>query len=325
MQNLKISVGLWGFAPCIDRFATKGYKSNLSLEEVFSQIKQIKHLSGVELMYPGDFQQRDNLNRFLRDTGLKVSNVMVDTFSNPKWRHGALTHQNQEIRRDAFYLIEDAVQSAKYVDCGSVTLWLGQDGFDYPFQVDYIESWKLLVNSIKQIAQRDPSVNIGLEYKPKEPRTHSFIAGVGETVLLTKIINRDNVGVVLDFGHALMADENAANSLCLILEEAKLIDVHLNDAYGKWDDDMLPGTVHLWESIEFFVYLLNSNYNGWIGLDIFPYREDPLSACSMAVDNLRSLISMAKKVNVQSLKSAQQTMDSISTQRVIRNVLFSEG
>ncbi|GAH10487.1 unnamed protein product, partial [marine sediment metagenome] len=45
------------------------------------------------------------------------------------------------------------------------------------------------------------------------------------------------------------------------LEEAKLIDVHLNDAYGKWDDDMLPGTVHLWESIEFFVYLLNSNYN----------------------------------------------------------------
>jgi len=100
MQNLNISVGLWCFGPYIDRFATKGYKSDLSLEEVFSQIKQIKYLSGVELTYPGDFQQRDNLHKFLRDTGLKASDVMVDTFSDPKWKYGALTHQNQEIRRD---------------------------------------------------------------------------------------------------------------------------------------------------------------------------------------------------------------------------------
>jgi len=324
MQNLKISLGSQGFAPCIDRFATKGYKSSLSLDDIASQIKQIEGLAGIELIYPGDFQQREKLKKFLEDTGLKVSNVIVDIFSNPKWKNGSLTHKNQAIRESAFTLIKEAIESAKDVGCYSVTLWLGQDGFDYPFQANYIESWKLLGNGIKRVAQIDPSMNIGLEYKPKEPRTHSFISGVGETLLLTKIANQDNVGVVLDFGHALMGDENAANSLCLILEEGKLINVHFNDTYGKWDDDMLPGTVHPWESIEFFVYLLDSNYNGWVGLDIFPYRENPLSACSMAVDNLRSLISIAQKIDLQSLKSAQKTMDSISTQRIIRNILFSE-
>ncbi len=91
--------------------------------------------------------------------------------------------------------------------------------------------------------------------------------------------------------------------------------LHFNDAYGKWDDDMLPGTVSSLGIYRVFVCLLNSNYNGWIGLDIFPYREGPLRACSMAVDNLRSLISTVKKVNVQSLKSAQETRDSISTHK----------
>lgn len=325
MQNFKISLGSWCFAPCIDRFATKGYKSSLSLDDMTSQIRQIESLAGIELIYPGDFQQREKLKKFLENTGLKVSNVMVDTYSSPKWKYGSLTHQNPAIRESAFTLIKEAIESAKDTGCYSVTLWLGQDGFDYPFQANYIESWKLLGNGIKQVAQIDPSINIGLEYKPKEPRTHSFISGVGETLLLTKVVNQDNVGVVLDFGHALMGEENAANSLCLILEEGKLINVHLNDAYGKWDDDMLPSTIHLWESIEFFVYLFDSGYKGWVGLDIFPYREDPLGACSMAVDNLRSLISLAQKIDLQSLKSAQKTMDSISTQRIIRNLLFSEG
>jgi len=121
-----------------------------------------------------------------------------------------------------------------------------------------------------------------------------------------------------------MGGENAANSLCLILKERKLFDVHFNDAYEKWDDDMLPGTVHLWESIEFFVYLLNSDYDGWIGLDIFPYREDPLGACSMAVDNLRSLIGAAQKIDIHALKMAEKTMDSVSTQRIVKNVIGIE-
>lgn len=138
---------------------------------------------------------------------------------------------------------------------------------------------ELLRNGIKQFAQIGSSINIGLEYKPNQPRNHSFISGGGATLLLAKVVNQDNVGVVLDFGHALMGDENAADSLCLILKEGKLFNLHFNDAYGKWDDDMLPGTVHPWESIEFFDYLLDSNYDGWVGLDIFPYREGPLSAC----------------------------------------------
>jgi xylose isomerase len=43
-------------------------------------------------------------------------------------------------------LLNEATELAKQLGCDYVKLWFGQDGWDYPFQVDYHDIWKLAVD-----------------------------------------------------------------------------------------------------------------------------------------------------------------------------------
>ena len=53
----------------------------------------------------------------------------------------------------------------------------------------------------------------------------------------------------------------------------KLYHVHMNDNYRLWDDDMMLGSAHLSENLEFFSWLKRTEYDGWVSIDQFPYRE----------------------------------------------------
>jgi hypothetical protein len=52
---------------------------------------------------------------------------------------------------------------------------------------------------------------------------------------------------------------------------------------------MIPGTVHFWEFLELMYWLERLNYNGWLALDIFPTREDPIEACRISIENVEKL------------------------------------
>ena len=51
-----------------------------------------------------------------------------------------------------------------------MTLWLGQDGFDYGFQADYKKLWQDEIDGIREVALHDKECQISIEYKPNEPR-----------------------------------------------------------------------------------------------------------------------------------------------------------
>ncbi len=72
---------------------------------------------------------------------------------------------------------------ARQLDCEVVDLWFGQDGYDYPFQADYQAAWDRIIEGTIECAEHVPDVKLVLEYKPKEPRTHCFIATVGKTLV----------------------------------------------------------------------------------------------------------------------------------------------
>ena len=127
-------------------------------------------------------------------------------------------------------------------------VWPGQDGFDYPFQADYIEVDKWIKDALGPVAAHQPRVRILVEYKPKEPRTHCFVSTVGRLLLTLKDL--PNVGGLIDWGHALQGGENIAESVALMHSYGKLDYIHLNDNYRSWDDDMMVGSVHLVEYLE---------------------------------------------------------------------------
>ena len=131
-----------------------------------------------------------------------------------------------------------------------------------------------------------PDVKLVLEYKPKEPRTHCFIATVGKTLLLIDKVNRPNVGAMVDIGHSLMAYENVAESAALLHYFGnKLMYMHFNDNWRLWDDDMTVGSVHTIEMLELLYWLDRLDYTGWYALDILPYRENGIRAASESIQS----------------------------------------
>ena len=61
-----------------------------------------------------------------------------------------------------------------------MTLWLGQDGFDYAFQGDYAQVWDWEIDGIREVAEHDPDCLISIEYKPNEPRAYSLLPRCGD-------------------------------------------------------------------------------------------------------------------------------------------------
>jgi hypothetical protein len=41
-----------------------------------------------------------------------------------------------------------------------MTLWLGQDGFDYPFQADHRALWEMMITAIGEVAKHNPLESI---------------------------------------------------------------------------------------------------------------------------------------------------------------------
>ncbi|MGB9877125.1 MAG: sugar phosphate isomerase/epimerase family protein [bacterium] len=323
-MELKLGAGLWVFGNTMDRFCTKGYKEPIGVMEMLELAGKVKGLKGIEV-HQSDFEEVsvEEFKKKLQDLGLVVSVVNVNVWGSGKWKYGAFTHRDPKLRREAIDEAKKAVDYARQLGAPSAGLWLGSDGFDYPFQVDYITHWNLLIDGIREVAEyAAPDIKVGIEYKLKEPRTHMSISDAGKALAIVLALEMENVGVVIDFGHALMSGENPADSVAFLARYGKLFNVHFNDAYGLWDDDMIVGSIRVWETIEFLLYCKLTNYQGWLTLDMFPYREDAVAAADMALRNIEAMWELVNKIDIEELKRAQETMDAVETQKVIRKLIF---
>jgi len=304
----KYGVGLWIFGRLLDRFVAEGYKSDRTLDEKLSMISSIPLAHGVELSYPADFQiPPEDLFKKLSSLNLEISAVDIDLFSKPKWQKGSITSKDESIRRDAINLVKEGIDRVRKLNVRSVILWLGQDGHDYLF-ANHREKWRLLIDGLKEISDYLEKETLYLEYKHKEPRTHAIISNVGKTLHIIDRVGSDKLGVTIDTGHALMADENLAESVYLVSDSGTPLMLHLNDAYGYWDDDMILGSINILKFLEFFYALDEVNYDGWYDLDIFPYREDPVKACDQSLRMIHYFRKIVRE-NKEDLRKAVESDD----------------
>ena len=69
-------------------------------------------------------------------------------------------------------------------------------------------------------------------------------------------------------------------------------------------------------------YLEVMKYDGWIGLDIFPFRMDGRTAADLCIKNLRSLEKILDRLDKDKLIKAMESLDAGNSQSVIRDALF---
>lgn len=321
-MNVKYSVFISNVASCCDRYC-KAYGREFSIEEMFSRVKSIESIEAVDIVLTQDFKENlDTVKKCLKETGLKLASVAVDTFANPIFQKGSLASIDENIRQKAIADAKFAVDFAKEMGCKIVTLWPGQDGYDYMFSADYIKERRLFSDALKEICEYDKDVAVTLEYKLKEPRTHSYISTVGTTLLMLSDIGCENAGIALDYGHAVLGYENPAESVAICkMYGDRLKHIHINDNYGVWDDDMIVGNVNTIPYLEFLYWLKKTDYNGYITFDQFPYREDCRDAVAESAEWMTYLIELIDKADDAEIKRVIASGSPIEASKLIRKIL----
>ena len=324
-MTLKLATGLWVYSGTQDRFCVEGYRDAPRMQDVIPTIAKLKGIKAIEIRQTDitpDMPVRD-VKRLLKENGLVCSSVSTILSHSRRFSMAGFAQQHQKTRNAAIDEGRKAVEIARALNTSEVTLRLYTDGFDYPFHVDYISHWNTVISSIKTIAKfASPDVNIAVAYKPRDPRKFLTVSSVGKALSMCQEIAMKNVGVALNFSHALMAGENPAESIAFLKRAGKLFQMYISDSYSLWDDMMIPGSLHLWETLEALYYLKMAKHRGYITIDILPQRIDPTQALQIAVGNLAILWKRLEKLDAAELRKAQRTLDATESQRIIRRILL---
>lgn len=323
--TLRFSANINTFNACADRYVLSGYGERLTTDQLIREATKVEGLTGVEVVgfWHVNDENVDQVNRQIRDAGFEVTCVTPDIWASAKWGRGSFAANDPKIRRAAIDEVKRSMEWARQMDCKVVDLWFGQDGYDYPLQADYLAAWDRLIEGTIECAEHVPEVNLVIEYKPKEPRTHCFIGTVGKTLLFLEKVNKPNVGAMIDVGHALMAYEDAAESAALLHYFGdKLFYMHFNDNWRLWDDDMTVGMVHTVEMLELLYWLDRVGYDGWYALDIFPYRENGVRAASESIKWIQALHGLLDKIGREQIAEVIASGDAMDASALIRQGLF---
>lgn len=302
-----------------DRFID--YQPARSMEEMVKMASKVKGCSGLEVVYPQNFTDAKDLKKLLDGCGLGVSTVNLNVKSEECWRYGSFTNPDAKIRAMAVDRMKQAMDCAAELKCPIVTCALLNDGADYPFELNYIEAFDEALAGIREAAEYNTAIKISLEYKQSEPRVHCLLNNAGKMAYFAERTGMKNVGVTLDMGHALQALEVPADSASFLGQTGKLFYVHVNDNYRNWDWDMVPGTINLWDYIEFALALKKVKYDGWITADVFPQRHDPIKIMEKTFEWMDYIFRIADKIDENKLSQLQKEKQTFELLDYIRSLI----
>ena len=302
-------------------------KNRVTALDLVARAATVPGLNAVDLNFP-DHLEGTSAKEFagrLGELGLSLNGFAMRYYTEPAFKLGAFTNPDPAIRRKAIDLTKRGIDAMREADGDLMTLWMGQDGFDYAFQIDYARIWEMEVSAIGEICAHDPAINISIEYKPNEPRAFALMPDIGTTLLMVREIAAENLGITLDFAHLLYADEMPAFAAMLAARHSKLLGIHLNDGYGKRDDGLMAGSVHVFETIELLHVMAKLGYDSAIYFDTFPDASglDPVAECAANIEAVNAMQSVVKRLAADTeLDAAIARQDAVASRRIVNRALY---
>lgn len=302
-------------------------RNRITSLDLLERVATVDGLSAVDFNFPDHLEDTSprEVRQRLNDLGLSLNGFAMRYYSEPGFKMGALTNPDPVWRGKAMDITRRGIDALAETGGNLMTLWLGQDGFDYSFEADYLRLWDRTAESLSQLAAHNPAIDISVEYKPNEPRAFSLLPDVGTTLLMVLEVGAKNMGVTIDFAHVLYADEMPAYAVSLVHRKSRLLGVHLNDAYGKRDDGLMAGSVHLVQTLELLYVLDCIGFSNAIYFDTFPDAVglDPVNECGTNITAVEGMMRMVDKLrgNPQ-LDAAIARQDVVASQRILQSVLF---
>ncbi len=333
---MKTSLGIWAFGPMITRFVPGGYQPDHAGETTAQRVRRSVEglgdlIDGYEFHYPQELSA-ENLDE-VREAldGHDIYCVATGLHLDPLFGKGGLVSPDEATRAEAVKRTLEAVDFAGELGAHFI-IWPGIEGYNYPFQSPYRESWAWLVDGIGQAAERgrERGVKIFLEHKNSEPAMKILMRNIGMTLhVIHKLRSQgiDNVQVNMDWQHLIMNGENLAEYAALLAAEGLLGHQHANSGWGLFDDDNMVGTTAFMETLELAVELRRAGYGDSgerLGFDLYPYTEDAVEAVRRSVLQWRFIDSIAAKVDGPALREAQQSKDAVRAYELVYGALGGE-
>jgi xylose isomerase len=311
------------------RFVPGGYQPERAGEPTTARVRRAVEglgdlIDDYEFHYPQELSP-DNLDevRAALD-GHEIYAVATGLHLDSRFGRGGLVSPDPATRAEAVKRTLDAVDFAGELGAHFI-IWPGIEGYNYPFQTPYAESWAWLIDGVGQAAERGAKhgIKIFLEHKNSEPAMKILMRNVGMTLhVIHKLRTQgiDNVQVNMDWQHLLMNGESLAEYAGLLAAEGLLGHQHANDGWGTFDDDNMVGTIRFMETLELAVELRRAKYgdNGErLGFDLYPYTEDAVAAVKRSVLQWRFIDSIAAKIDGAALREAQQHKDAVRAYELV--------
>ncbi len=328
---MKTSLGIWAFGPMITRFVPAGYQPShdYQVEPVAEKVHRAVDglgdmIDGYEFHYPDELspENLDDVRAALGDHDIYC--IAGGLHLDPRFGRGGLVNPDPQLRGEARRIVREAAEFAGSLGAHLI-IWPGGEGYNYPFQTPYVESWRWLIEGMGEAAEicKRHEVKLLLEHKNSEPAMKILMRNIGMCLHVAHKLHADgldNVQVNMDWQHLIMNGEHLPEYAALLASEGLLGHLHANSGWGVTDDDNMVGATAFMETVELALELRRAGYGSAgerLGFDLYPYTEDQLAAVTRSVLQWRFIDSVAAKIDDAALREAQQEKDAVRAYELV--------
>jgi xylose isomerase len=328
---MKTSLGIWAFGPMITRFVPGGYQPQHAYEpepvaeKVHRAVEGLGDLiDGYEFHYPNELSE-DNLDDVRTALGdHDIYCIAGGLHLDPRFARGGLINPDQGLRDEARRIVRAAAEFAGGLGAHLI-VWPGGEGYNYPFQTPYADSWGWLIEGLGEAADicARHGIKLLLEHKNSEPAMKILMRNIGMCLYVVhklRALGLDNVQVNMDWQHLLMNGEHLPEYAALLASEELLGHQHANSGWGTFDDDNMVGATAFMETVELALELRRCGYGERgerLGFDLYPYTEDQVGAVARSVLQWRFIDAVAARINDTALREAQQRKDAVRAYEIV--------
>ncbi|MCC7435852.1 MAG: TIM barrel protein [Methanoregulaceae archaeon] len=344
--DIRFAAGHWCAGEFFDRFCPIGYNSDNPdfRDGIIPQIERVSKagIVGIEFhdkVFIDDQDSRDDrvideVRAALNRHGVTPTNMNFNTWTDPRFKYGGVTHPDPGIRKLCRDQINLGIDIGAEIGCVSCGLWPGSDGWDYHFEVDYGQRLRWFIDACTEFAEHCDHLGLafGTEPKQKEPREGNMIINtVAKAACVCIEVNRTLgkpvMGVAIDYGHEQMVGNTPAESLYLLKTLGiPIANFHINGAkYNSNDEDRIAGTDDVWRLVEFCYAAIDTGYPGWFGEDQFTYRTEQVESMRLSREFFANCMKKALLIYAQrnELQRRQATGDAVQTINLVKKIIYN--
>jgi xylose isomerase len=331
---MKTSLGIWAFGPMITRFVPGGYQPEHAGESTADRVGRAVEglgdlIDGYEFHYPQELNEENaDAIRDALGSDHDVYCLAGGLHLDPRFGRGGLVNPDPAVRAEA---VKIAVAGAELSGQLGVPMivWPGIEGYNYPFQTPYADSWNWFIEGLAEIGGtlKNAGQELWLEHKNSEPAMKILMRNIGMTLfVIHELAERgiDNVKVNMDWQHLIMNGESLAEYAALLASRGLLGHQHANSGWGTFDDDNMVGATAFMETLELAVEFRRAGYGAdgrRLGFDLYPYTEDAVEAVRRSVLHWRFIDGIAAKIDDAALRDAQSRKDAVRAYELVYGAL----